>query len=50
MLIGGDFSLEDLERAHILKLIDRHGNLSQVARILNVNRRTLQRKLKVWGK
>lgn len=49
-LIGGDFSLEDVERAHILKLIHRHRNLSQVARILNVNRRTLQRKLKVWGK
>lgn len=46
--LGGDFALEHIEREHILKLIQRHGNVSQVARILNVNRRTLQRKLKVW--
>ena len=48
-LIGQDLSLEEVEKAHIMSLIDRHGNLSHVARILQINRRTLQRKLKIWG-
>lgn len=48
-LIGQDVTLEELERVHILSLLRRYGNLSHVARILNVNRRTLQRKLKQWG-
>ena len=48
-LLGEDVSLELIEREHISRLLTRHGNLSHVARILNVNRRTLQRKLKVWG-
>ncbi len=47
-MIGEDISLEIIERAHITKLLDKYDNLSQVARILQVNRRTLQRKLKQW--
>jgi two-component system nitrogen regulation response regulator GlnG len=47
--IGQEISLEDLERAHIENLINKYHNLTQVAKILGVNRRTLQRKLKIWG-
>jgi len=47
--VGGDHSLDALERAHIEFLLARYGNMSQVARILHINRRTLQRKLKGWG-
>ena len=49
VVIGQDVSLEQLERAHIEALINKYTNVSQVARILEINRRTLQRKLKVWG-
>jgi DNA-binding NtrC family response regulator len=48
-MIGEDISLEKVERAHIERLVIKHENLSQVARILGINRRTLQRKLKQWG-
>ena len=48
-LLGSDMSMEAIEKMHIQKLIERHENLSLVARILGVNRRTLQRKLKQWS-
>ena len=48
-LLGSDMSLEDIEKLHITKLLERYENLSLVARILGVNRRTLQRKLKQWS-
>ena len=48
-LLGSDMSMEAIEKIHIQTLIDRHENLSLVARILGVNRRTLQRKLKQWS-
>ena len=47
--VGSDLSLEELEKMHITALLDKYTNVSQVARILKVNRRTLQRKLKAWG-
>lgn len=42
-------SLEALERRHITALLNQHKNITRVARILDINRRTLQRKLKAWG-
>ena len=47
--VGSDLSLEELEKLHITSLLSKYNNVSQVARILQVNRRTLQRKLKMWG-
>ena len=44
-----EISLEALERRHITRLLNRHKNITRVARILDINRRTLQRKLKAWG-
>ena len=49
---GGDveeISLEQLEKRHITGLLAHHKNVTHVARILDINRRTLQRKLKAWG-
>ena len=44
-----DLSLEALEQRHIRNLLARHKNITHVARILEINRRTLQRKLRAWG-
>ena len=44
-----EISLEALERRHIQQLLARHQNITRVAAILQINRRTLQRKLKAWG-
>lgn len=42
-------TLEDLERRHIERLLGHHRNVTRVAEILGINRRTLQRKLRAWG-
>ncbi len=44
-----ELSLEEVERRHIERLLARHRNITRVAQILGINRRTLQRKLKGWG-
>lgn len=44
-----EITLEELERRHITGLLAHHKNVTLVARILDINRRTLQRKLKAWG-
>ncbi len=44
-----EISLEALERRHIQQLLGHHQNITKVARILQINRRTLQRKLRAWG-
>lgn len=45
---GGDggLSLRELERQHIEKLLKEHRNVTHVARMLGIDRRTLQRKMK----
>ena len=47
--LNDEISLENLEQIYIQKLLKKHQNISLVARILEINRRTLQRKLKSWG-
>ncbi|MFT7581195.1 MAG: DNA-binding NtrC family response regulator [Myxococcota bacterium] len=43
-------SLDELERRYILECLTAHGgNKSATARVLGVNRRTLQRELALWG-
>ncbi len=47
---GSGRSLEDVERQHILQLLeDCGGNRSRVARILGISRRTVYRKLRQYG-
>jgi DNA-binding NtrC family response regulator len=43
-------TLEEIEREHILELLDRcDGNQSRVAKVLGISRRTVYRKLKSYG-
>lgn len=47
---AGDPTLEQLERAYIVHLLDKYdGNRSQVARIMEIGRTTLFRKMKAYG-
>lgn len=46
---GDRVTLETLEREHISRLLDEVKNVSEVARIVGIDRRTLQRKMIAWG-
>jgi DNA-binding NtrC family response regulator len=46
---GQRVTLEELERTHITRLLDEVNNVSEVARIVGIDRRTLQRKMLAWG-
>ena len=46
---GERVTLEELERSHITRLLDELKNVSEVARIVGIDRRTLQRKMLAWG-
>lgn len=46
---GARVTLEELERAHLSRLLDELHNVSEVARIVGIDRRTLQRKMSAWG-
>lgn len=47
--VGEHVTLEDLEKAHIKQLLEELHNVSEVARIVGIDRRTLQRKMIAWG-
>jgi DNA-binding NtrC family response regulator len=43
--------LEDVEKAHILKILDKEGgNKSAAARVLGISRKTLERKVNAWNR
>lgn len=46
---GQRVTLEELEKTHIKRLLDELKNVSEVARIVGIDRRTLQRKMAAWG-
>lgn len=46
---GERVTLEELERTHIKRLLSELNNVSEVARIVGIDRRTLQRKMAAWG-
>jgi DNA-binding NtrC family response regulator len=46
---GERVTLEELEKTHIRRLLDELHNVSEVARIVGIDRRTLQRKMSAWG-
>jgi NtrC-family two-component system response regulator AlgB len=47
--LGGDFSLEDVEREHIARVVARSPSLEASARLLGIDPTTLQRKRKRYG-
>ncbi len=50
MTVGGHITLDDLERAHILALLENTGGArKQTSEILGINASTLYRKLKKYG-
>ncbi|MCC7072733.1 MAG: sigma-54-dependent Fis family transcriptional regulator [Deltaproteobacteria bacterium] len=46
---GERVTLEELEKTHIRRLLSELNNVSEVARIVGIDRRTLQRKMAAWG-
>lgn len=46
---GERVTLEELEKTHIRRLLSELNNVSEVARIVGIDRRTLQRKMSAWG-
>ena len=46
---GERVTLEELEKTHIKRLLSELQNVSEVARIVGIDRRTLQRKMAAWG-
>ena len=46
--LGGDFSLEEIERQHVLSVLARTATLDDAARILGIDSSTLWRKRKKY--
>jgi NtrC-family two-component system response regulator AlgB len=44
--VGGDFTLEEIERAHMMRVLDRTATLEEGARVLGIDTSTLWRKRK----
>jgi NtrC-family two-component system response regulator AlgB len=47
--VGGDFTLEELEREHVLRVLSRAPTLEDAARLLGIDDSTLWRKRKRYG-
>jgi NtrC-family two-component system response regulator AlgB len=47
--VGGDCTLEELEREHVLRVLSRAATLEEAARILGIDDSTLWRKRKRYG-
>jgi len=47
--LGGDYSVEEIEREHIERVIQRSANLEDAARVLGIDSSTLWRKRKKYG-
>ncbi len=48
--LGGDFTAEEIEREHVLRVLARAATMEDAARILGIDASTLWRKRKKWGR
>jgi NtrC-family two-component system response regulator AlgB len=49
-VLGGDFSVEEIEREHILRVLARTATQDEAARVLGLDASTLWRKRKKDGR
>ena len=49
-VLGGDFTTEEIEREHVLRVLARAPTLEDAARVLGLDGSTLWRKRKKWGR
>jgi NtrC-family two-component system response regulator AlgB len=49
-VLGGDFTAEEIEREHVLRVLARAPTLEDAARILDIDASTLWRKRRRWGR
>ncbi len=49
-VLGGEFTAEQIEREHVLRVLARAATLDDAARILGIDSSTLWRKRKKWGR
>jgi NtrC-family two-component system response regulator AlgB len=49
-VLGGNFTVEDIEREHALRVIAHAATMEEAARVLGIDASTLWRKRKKWGR